>query len=78
MVHARESNRAGAAGLSGSPGRRRLNVAVASAAEMDAMNAAIEEEVEDCATFAMNSPDPDPSVAFMHLFTDAYELEDIL
>ena len=51
---------------------------IASATEMDAINAEIEKEVEDCATFAMESPDPDPTVAFMHLFTDAYDLEDML
>ena len=51
---------------------------IASATEMDAIQTAIEQEVEDCATFAINSPDPDPSVAFMHLFTDPYVLEDIL
>jgi acetoin:2,6-dichlorophenolindophenol oxidoreductase subunit alpha len=51
---------------------------VASAAEMAAIDADIEQEVEDCATFAIESPDPDVSVAFEHLYTDAYELEDVL
>lgn len=51
---------------------------VASAAEMTAIDAEIEQEVEDCATFAIESPDPDVSVAFEHLYTDAYELEDVL
>lgn len=51
---------------------------IATADEMDAIAAQIEQEVEDCATFAIESPDPDPSVAFEHLYTDAYELEDVL
>ena len=51
---------------------------VATADEMDALTAEIEQEVEDCATFALNSPYPEPEVAFQHLFTDAYDLEDIL
>lgn len=51
---------------------------IATADEMAAMTAEIEQEVEDCATFALESPDPDISLAFAHLYTDAYELEDIL
>jgi pyruvate dehydrogenase E1 component alpha subunit len=51
---------------------------IADAAEMDALAAAIDQEVEDCATFAIDSPNPDPSAAYAHLFTDAYALEDIL
>ena len=46
--------------------------------EMDAMEAAIAQEVEDCATFAIESPDPAESVAFEHLYSDHYELEDVL
>jgi len=46
--------------------------------EMDAIEAEIEQEVEDCATFALESPDPDPSIAFQHLYTDEYELEGAL
>lgn len=51
---------------------------VASAEEMTAIDAEIEQEVEDCATFAIESPDPNVSVAFEHLYTDAYDLEDVL
>lgn len=51
---------------------------IADAAEMDALYAEIEQEVEDCATFALESPDPDVSVAFQHLYTDAYEVESVL
>ncbi|MBS0122819.1 thiamine pyrophosphate-dependent dehydrogenase E1 component subunit alpha [Thetidibacter halocola] len=51
---------------------------IATAAEMDAIEAEIAQEVEDCASFALESPDPEPSVAFEHLFTDAYDLEDVL
>ena len=51
---------------------------IADVAELDAISAEIEQEVEASATFAIESPDPDPAVAFQHLFTDAYELEDIL
>jgi pyruvate dehydrogenase E1 component alpha subunit len=51
---------------------------IASTEEMAALDAEIEQEVEDCAQFAIDSPDPDPAVAFQHLFTDAYDLEDIL
>ena len=46
--------------------------------EMDAIEAEIAQEVEDCATFALESPDPDPSIAFQHLYTDEYELEGAL
>ncbi|TRD17870.1 thiamine pyrophosphate-dependent dehydrogenase E1 component subunit alpha [Palleronia caenipelagi] len=51
---------------------------IASTEEMDALEAGIEEEVEACATFALESPDPDLSVAFEHLYTDPYELEAVL
>lgn len=51
---------------------------VATAEEMAALDAEIEQEVEDCAQFAIDSPHPAPEVAFQHLFTDAYELEDML
>lgn len=51
---------------------------VASAEEMAAIDAEIEQEVEDCATFALESPDPDISVAFEDLYSDHYDLEDIL
>lgn len=51
---------------------------VATAEEMDAIEAQIEEEVEECARFATESPDPDRSVAFADLYSDPYELEDVL
>lgn len=51
---------------------------IATADEMDAIDAEIEREVEDCATFALESPDPDVSVAFEHLYTDDYKLENVL
>jgi len=51
---------------------------VATAEEMDAMDAAIAEEVEECVRFTMDSPDPEPHVAFEDLYTDAYDLETTL
>ena len=51
---------------------------VATAEEMDAIEAQIEQEVEECARFATESPDPDRSVAFADLYSDPYELEDVL
>ena len=48
---------------------------VATEAEMDALAAEIAQEVEDCVTFTMESPDPDPKVAFEDLYTDPYDLE---
>jgi pyruvate dehydrogenase E1 component alpha subunit len=50
----------------------------ATAEQMDAIEAEITQEVEDCVTFTMESPDPDPKVAFEHLYTEPYELEDLL
>ena len=50
----------------------------ATPAEMDALEADIAKEVEDCATFAMESPLPELSVAFDDLYSDHYELEDVL
>ncbi len=50
----------------------------ATPAEMDALEAEIAKEVEDCATFAMESPLPELSVAFDDLYSDHYELEDVL
>ena len=46
--------------------------------EMDAIEAEIEKEVEDCVKFALESPDPDPATAFQHLYTDDYKMKDIL
>ena len=46
--------------------------------EMDALDAVIAQEVEDCATFALESPDPAESVAYDDLYSDHYELEDVL
>ena len=51
---------------------------LATAGEMDAIEAEITQEVEDCVTFAMESPDPDRSVAFADLYSDAYNLENVL
>ena len=55
-----------------------ISKGIATADEMDAIAAEIEQEVEDCATFALESPDPDVSVAFEHLYTDEYKLENVL
>ena len=46
--------------------------------ELDALREEIEAEVEECVRFALESDDPDPKVAFEDLYTDAYELEDVL
>lgn len=51
---------------------------VATEAEMDRIAAEIAQEVEDCVTFTLESPDPDPKVAFDDLYTDPYQLEDVL
>jgi TPP-dependent pyruvate/acetoin dehydrogenase alpha subunit len=51
---------------------------IATAEEMDTIASEIEQEVEDCATFALESPDPELSTAFAHLYTDPSELEDVL
>lgn len=51
---------------------------IATAEEMDAVDAEIAREVEDCVTFTLESPDPLPNVAFEDLYTDPYELEDVL
>ncbi|WP_210251349.1 thiamine pyrophosphate-dependent dehydrogenase E1 component subunit alpha [Aureimonas psammosilenae] len=51
---------------------------VASEAQMDEMDAAIAQEVEDCVRFTLESPDPEPHVAFEDLYSDAYDLETTL
>ena len=55
-----------------------IAVGKATEAEMEALDTQIAQEVEDCATFALESPDPDPRVAFEDLYSDDYELEGIL
>lgn len=50
----------------------------ADAALMDQVEVEILQEVEDCVTFTMESPDPAPEVAFADLYSDPYELEDVL
>jgi len=45
---------------------------------MDQIETDIAQEVEDCATFAIESPDPEMHVAFEDLYSDAYELEEAL
>lgn len=50
----------------------------ATAEQMDAIEAEILREVEDCVTFAMESPDPAREVAFADLYSDPYDLEDVL
>lgn len=50
----------------------------ATAEQMDMIEAEILQEVEDCVTFAMESPDPAREVAFADLYSDPYELEDVL
>jgi len=49
---------------------------MASTEEMDALEADIAREVEDCVRFAMESPDPDPHIAFEDLYSDPYVVED--
>ena len=51
---------------------------VADAAAMDAIEAEIMQEVDDCVTFATESPYPAPEVAFQDLYTEPYTLEDVL
>lgn len=51
---------------------------IATVPEMDALDTDIAQEVEDCVTFTMESPDPDRSVAFEDLYSEHYELEDVL
>ena len=46
--------------------------------EMDALREDVEAEVEECVRFALKSDDPDPKVAFEDLYSDPYELEDVL
>jgi TPP-dependent pyruvate/acetoin dehydrogenase alpha subunit len=48
---------------------------VASAEEMDALEAEVAQEVEDAVRFTQESPDPEPEVAFSDLYTDPYEIE---
>ncbi len=48
---------------------------IGDAAAMDALEAEIAQEVEDCVKFSDASPYPDARVAFEHLYTDAYDLE---
>ena len=48
---------------------------VASAEEVDELEAAVAQEVEDAVAFTMESPDPEPEVAFSDLYTDHYEIE---
>lgn len=43
---------------------------VSDAAELDAMEAEVLQEVEDAAAFAEDSPDPDPKTAFKDLYTE--------
>lgn len=45
---------------------------------MDRIAEEIAQEVEDCVAFTMESPDPEPQVAFEDLYTDPYTLEDVL
>ncbi len=51
---------------------------VATEAEMDALEAEVAQEVEDCVKFSDDSPYPETKVAFQHLYTDAYEMESTL
>ena len=48
---------------------------VATAEEMDALEAEVAQEVEDAVKFTQESPDPEPEVAFSDLYTDPYEIE---
>lgn len=50
----------------------------ATAEQMDMIEAEILQEVEECVTFAMESPVPAREVAFADLYSDPYELEDVL
>ena len=51
---------------------------VATTADMDAMEAAVAEEVEAAVKFSDASPYPDLKVAFEHLYTDPYTMESVL
>ena len=51
---------------------------LASEAEMDAMEADITREVDDCVKFSDQSPYPEARVAFEDLYTDAYDMESVL
>lgn len=46
--------------------------------DMDRIAEEVEAEVEACVTFALDSPDPEPNVAFEDLYADSYEPEDVL
>ena len=50
----------------------------ANEAEMDAMEAEVAREVDDCVKFSDQSPYPDAKVAFEDLYTDPYEMETVL
>ena len=50
----------------------------ATAETMDQMEAQIAQDVEECVTFALQSPYPAPEVAFEDLYTEPYSLEDVL
>jgi len=47
---------------------------VATEAELDAIHAAVEAEVEDAFEFSQSSPFPDPSTAFDDLYTEPFEV----
>ena len=51
---------------------------IATEDDMQAMEAQIAADVDECEKFAMESPDPAPEVAFQDLYSDAYTLEGVL
>lgn len=55
-----------------------IRTGIATQDQMDALRAEVEREVEECARFALESPDPDLRVAFEHLYTDPYNVEAFL
>lgn len=54
-----------------------IDEGVADAADMDALEAEVAQEVEDAVRFSDESPYPAPNVAFEDLYTDAYDLESV-
>jgi len=57
---------------------RLIETGMATRREMDEIEAEIEREVEDCVTFAMESPNPDPLTAFEDLYSDPYGEGDLI
>jgi 2-oxoisovalerate dehydrogenase E1 component len=50
-----------------------LEAGIAGEDEVDAIEADVNERLEDAVSFALSAPDPDPSEAYTHLYAPAYE-----